>query len=127
MTESRAGGPPARRGPGELESEILSLLWTSPTAMGAGSVQEQLSGELAYTTVVTILSRLHDKGVLQRTRMGRSYVYAPVYDEAGLAARRMRQVLDKEGDRQAVLARFVSDLSTDDEALLRRLLEEGGS
>ncbi|OPC82822.1 CopY family transcriptional regulator [Embleya scabrispora] len=110
-----------------MESEILSLLWTSPTAMGAAAVQARVSGELAYTTVVTILSRLHDKGVLQRTRSGRSYVYAPVYDEAGLAARRMRQVLDKEGDRQAVLARFVSDLSTDDEALLRRLLEEGGS
>ncbi|WP_346011951.1 BlaI/MecI/CopY family transcriptional regulator [Streptomyces sp. SID3343] len=127
MSETRPGGPSARRGPGELESEILSLLWTSPTALGAGAVQEQLSGELAYTTVVTILSRLHDKGVLRRTRAGRSYVYAPVYDEAGLVARRMRQMLDKEADRQAVLARFVSDLSTDDEALLRRLLDEGGS
>jgi predicted transcriptional regulator len=86
-------------------------------------VRARLGGELAYTTVVTILSRLHVKGVLERTRAGRAYAYAPVADEPGLAARRMASVLAAEPDREAVLARFVSGLSTSDEQLLRRMLD----
>ncbi len=52
-------------------------------------MRERLGGGLAYTTVVTILSRLHAKGVLDRERAGRAYRYAPVADQAGLAALRM--------------------------------------
>ncbi|MBO0830763.1 MAG: BlaI/MecI/CopY family transcriptional regulator, partial [Actinobacteria bacterium] len=90
-------------------------------------VLDRLGGGLAYSTVVTILSRLHAKGVLTRLRSGRAYSYAPVADQPGLAARRMRGVLDAEADRAAVLARFVSDLSTADEDLLRRMLAEPGT
>jgi predicted transcriptional regulator len=120
------GGDRARRGPGELEAEILALLWTAGEPLTAVDVQRRLDGDLAYTTVVTILSRLHDKQVLDRARSGRAYAYEPVTDEPGLAARRMRQVLDSEDDRDAVLAQFVSNLSNADERVLRRLLEQGG-
>ena len=120
------GGPVPRRGAGELEAEVMAALHAAGQPLSPGAVQQRLAGapggrELAYTTVVTILSRLHAKGVLQRRRAGRSYVYAPVADQAGLAARRMRQVLDREADREVVLARFVSSLSARDEELLRRL------
>ena len=87
-----------------------------------GEVRDRLGGDLAYTTVVTILSRLHDKGVLGRRKAGRAFMYQPVADEPGLAARRMAQMLDAEPDREAVLARFVSSLSGTDEELLRRML-----
>ena len=73
----------------------------------------RLGGGLAYSTVVTILSRLHTKGVLTRRRTRRAYAYSPVADEPGLAARRMRQMLDRETDRAAVLEHFVSDLSSE--------------
>jgi len=76
--------------------------------------------------VVTILSRLHGKGVLDRRKAGRAFRYMPVADEPGLAARRMTQMLDAEPDREAVLARFVSGLSGRDEELLRRMLGEDG-
>lgn len=92
--------------------------------MTAGQVRASLDTDLAYTTVLTILARLYDKGALRRCRAGRAYAYRPVSDEAGLAARRMRRVLDEEPDRDTVLARFVGDLSEDDEQLLRRLLED---
>lgn len=88
----------------------------------AGWVQEHLEGDLAYTTVITILSRLYAKSVVTRTREGRSYTWTPVSDEAGLAALRMRRVLDGERDRDAVLARFISALSPGDEDRLRALL-----
>jgi predicted transcriptional regulator len=113
-----------RRGHGALEAEVLAALWSAPTPLTAGAVQRELGGTLAYSTVVTILSRLHVKGVLDRTPHGRAFAYTPVADEPGLAARRMRQVLDAESDRSRVLARFVSDLSDEDERLLRSLLAQ---
>jgi predicted transcriptional regulator len=112
----------ARRAHGELESEILAALWAVATPLTPGQVQHHIAGPPAYTTVVTTLSRLHDKGTLTRIRTGRAYAYTPVADEAGLAARRMRQVLDAESDRRTVLARFVSGLAPEDERELVRLL-----
>lgn len=77
--------------------------------------------------MVTILSRLHAKGVLTREPTGRAFAYAPVVDEPGLAARRMRKVLEAESDRGRVLAQFVSNLSDSDEQLLRTLLWQTGA
>ncbi|MGH3622381.1 MAG: BlaI/MecI/CopY family transcriptional regulator [Sciscionella sp.] len=112
----------SRRAPGELESEVLATLWASDKALSPAQVQRELGGDLAHTTVVTILTRLLAKGVLERTRRGRSFYYSPVADRPGLAARRMRQVLDAESNRDSVLAQFVSDLDDQDGRLLRELL-----
>ncbi|HEX8008421.1 MAG TPA: BlaI/MecI/CopY family transcriptional regulator [Trebonia sp.] len=116
------GDEAGRRAAGELEATVLAVLQDAGTAMSPAEVREQIGGDLAYTTVVTILSRLHAKGVLERSKSGRSFRYAPVADQPGLAARRMVRVLDDEPDREAVLARFVSTLSDSDEDLLRRML-----
>ena len=114
-----AGG---RRAAGELEAVALAVLQDARSDLSPAEVRERIGGDLAYTTVVTILTRLHDKGVLARRKDGRAYRYAPVADQPGLAARRMARVLDGEPDREAVLARFVSGLSGKDEELLRRML-----
>lgn len=113
---------PARRAPGELEGEVLAVLWAAGEPMVAGGVREQVSGDPAYTTVLTILTRLHDKGLVTRERAGRGYRYSPVRDEAGHAAAGMRDLLEHGGDRAAVLARFVSELAAEDEKLLEQLL-----
>ena len=117
----------SRRAAGELAAAALAVLQAADRSLTPGEVLDRLGGGLAYSTVVTILSRLHDKGVLTRLRSGRAYSYAPVADEPGLAARRMRGVLDGEADRAAVLARFVSELSPADESLLRQMLDDQGS
>ncbi|MFI5763190.1 BlaI/MecI/CopY family transcriptional regulator [Streptomyces sp. NPDC051563] len=115
---------PPRRGQGELEAQILAVLGTAPGPVTAGWVQERLPGTLAYTTVITILTRLHAKGAVARARAGRSFEWVQVADEAGLAALRMRKVLDGEADREAVLTSFVTSLSPGDEQLLRGLLAQ---
>jgi predicted transcriptional regulator len=122
--EADAAG--SRRGAGELAAEVLGILHAAGTPLSPGEVRERLGGDLAYTTVVTIMSRLHAKGVLDRERAGRAYRYLPVADEPGLAARRMASVLAAEPDREAVLARFVSGLSDEDEQALRRMLAGAG-
>ncbi|MFF9193632.1 BlaI/MecI/CopY family transcriptional regulator [Streptomyces sp. NPDC014779] len=114
----------ARRGQGELEAQVLAALRRAGGARTAGWVQERLGGDLAYTTVITILTRLHGKGAVSRERAGRSFEWTATADEAGLAALRMRKVLDAEADREAVLASFVTGLSPHDERLLRDLLAQ---
>jgi predicted transcriptional regulator len=114
-----------RRAAGALESEILGILRQASGPLSPGEVRQQLAagprGELSYSTVVTIASRLHAKGLLARRRAGRGYTYTPV-DEASLAASRMSQALGSGTDRGAVLSRFVSGLSGRDARLLRGLL-----
>jgi predicted transcriptional regulator len=117
----------ARRASGELEAAALAVLQSAGLPLTPGEVRDRLGCGLAYTTVVTILSRLHAKGVLTRAKAGRAYTYIPVADEPGLAARRMQRVLDGQADREMVLARFVSGLSAADESLLRRMLGDRGS
>jgi predicted transcriptional regulator len=122
-TEAETAG---RRAAGELEAAVLRVLQAAAEPLSPAEVRERIGGHLAYTTVVTILSRLHAKGVLDRRKSGRAYRYAPVADQPGLAARRMASMLDAEADREAVLARFVSALSDSDEELLRRVLADPG-
>lgn len=111
-----------RRARGELESDVLAALWAADGPLTAREVRGRLPGDLAYTTVLTILSRLHDKGMLVRHREGRGYAYEPVRDEASHTAQLMHSLLTGGSDRQAVLARFVSELSEQDEHLLHQLL-----
>jgi predicted transcriptional regulator len=114
-----------RRPAGELEANVLAALWAVDTPRTALQVQESLPMPLARTTVATILARLHEKGAVVRARAGRGYAYSPAQDRHGLTARRMHHELDKDTDREVVLARFVSQLSAEDERVLRELLETG--
>jgi predicted transcriptional regulator len=125
---SAPGRPGAeRRAAGALGAEILAILREADGPLTPGEVRQRLApqGELSYSTVVTIVSRLHAKGLLARQRAGRGFTYTPL-DEASLAASRMSQVLGGENDHDAVLSRFVSGLSSRDARLLRELLASGG-
>lgn len=94
--------------------------------MTPGEVLEALgeSANLSYSTVVTTLTRLHQKGAVTRARYGRAFRYRAVADAAGLIAERMNRLLAEESDRASVLRRFVSALEPQDEAILRRLLSD---
>ncbi|WP_328296824.1 BlaI/MecI/CopY family transcriptional regulator [Streptomyces sp. NBC_00435] len=122
MTDSASERRPA----GELESSVLAALWTAGAPQSAAQVRAAIPQPLARTTVATLLARLQEKGVVDRNPGVRGFLYYPVEDVHGLTARRMHRELDRDGDRSVVLARFVEGLGPDDEAELRRLLEEGG-
>jgi predicted transcriptional regulator len=81
---------------------------------------------LAYTTVMTILVRLWQKGRLERERDGRAFVYRPLETREQHAASRMGEFLVKAGDRPAALAHFLEALPPSDRAQLRRLLQGRG-
>jgi predicted transcriptional regulator len=113
-----------RRGPGELEAEVLGALWASSSALTPSDVRDLLPGDLAYTTVLTILRRLHDKGLVVREQPAgsRAYAYAPAVEQAELAAKQMHAFMAAGDDRRAVLARFLGRLSAADRRTLKDLL-----
>ena len=115
-----------RRRAGELSRLVLEALREAGRPLTPGEVLEWLqaagAGPLAYTTVVTILSRLHAQGIAERSRAGRAYAYSAAGGHAELTARRMRRLLDADDDRAGVLTSFVDGLSTRDERVLRELL-----
>ncbi|MGW5651349.1 BlaI/MecI/CopY family transcriptional regulator [Streptomyces humi] len=115
-----------RRAQGALETQVLAALHQADGPVTAGWVRERLGAGLAYTTVMTVLGRLLVKDAVTRRREGRSFVWLPAADQAGLAALKMRRVLDGERDRRAVLASFVTTLPEGDERLLRELLRHAG-
>ena len=107
---------------GSLETQVMAVMWA---AGGPLTVREALDalnarrGEpLAYTTVLTVMSRLADKGALARAERGRGHLYAPaVADEAALA---VQDVIQAYGN--AALSQFVDQASADP-ALRARLQE----
>ncbi len=114
-----------RRPDGALERDVLAVLWGAERALLPAEVNERIGGGHAYTSVATVLTRLHTKGLVERQAVGRGFAYTTVYDESELAARRIGEVLTSSSDRSKVLARFVGGLSTRDAAVLRRMLDEG--
>ncbi len=111
-----------RRPRGTLEQEIVAALATARGPMTPAQVRDQLGGDLAYTTVMTVLAQLTEKGLVTRERVGRAYAYSAIRDEAEVTARQMQRLLDAGDDRAAVLSRFVGVLSAEDERLLTDLL-----
>jgi predicted transcriptional regulator len=92
--------------------------------MTAAEVQRAVDPSLAYTTVLTSLVRLHEKGLVDRVRTGRSHTYTAVTDPAVTSARAMARAMEAGPDRTAVLAQFVGTLGPDALPMLRELLAE---
>lgn len=111
----------------EREVDVMSVLW----AAGSGTVSEvqrRLDDSLAYTTVLTVLRTLEEKGYVRHEIEGKAHRYFPLVerDEAGRSA--IRRLLGKifSGSPELLLTQLVSDRDVSDEELrrMRDLLDE---
>lgn len=120
----------------ELEAAIMDVVWSKPlTRFSVQDVLQVLERKrpIAYTTVMTTLSRLFDKGVLNREREGKRYVYSPRMTRQEFLEGTAREVLAGSVDEPtalALLAEKVSEATAteldDLEALIRRRRRELG-
>jgi predicted transcriptional regulator len=80
---------------GPLETDIMQIIWQDERST-VKKVHRKLSGgrDIAYTTVMTTMSRLAEKGVLNRHREGLAYVYTPAITEDDFVTMVVQQVLD---------------------------------
>ncbi|WP_375474640.1 BlaI/MecI/CopY family transcriptional regulator [uncultured Jatrophihabitans sp.] len=115
------------RSRGALEREVLACLGASDRPMTVHEVLDELDAELAYTTVMTTLSRLHAKNAVAREAAGRAFRYSlpggAAAAQASMTAHSMHRLLERGENRQTVLTKFVDELTTADGELLRQLLE----
>jgi predicted transcriptional regulator len=81
--KSSSPSPPALPPLHELEAEVMEELWSQQEAT-VRTVMDALNKRTrkprAYTTYMTIMARLHKKGVLDRRREGKTDLYAPTLD-----------------------------------------------
>ena len=118
------GFKPGARGAGhvlgELETTVMELLWRTP-GQTVNEVEERLRHrrEIAHTTVLTTLDRMHAKGYLTREKQGKAFVYAPHYTreefERGVAEEVLGALLGQ--FNEPALSAFVDLVGEDSEAL----------
>src|SRR5690349_17637434 len=115
---------------GPLEMQLLGLFEDGQPA-SVSEIQarlEQTGSELAYTTVMTVLSRLHQKGILTRKREGRRFLYAPSRqssDKTSGMVERIHRALFKTVRMRPLAALLEADeLSVEELRALRKLVDD---
>ena len=109
------------------ELEVMSILWRLGSATVA-EVRDALDGTLAYTSVLSALQTLEEKGYVRHEAEGRAYRYLPVVEAeraGGSAIARIRDAIFH-GSAERMFAQLVSDekLSKDELERMRRLLAD---
>ena len=111
----------------DRELDVMSVLWDAGSATVA-EVRERLSDDLAYTTVLTVLRTLEQKGYVGHTGEGRAHRYRPLVKRAAAGRSALRRLVDKvfDGSPELLLTQLVSDRNLGDEELrrLRKLLAD---
>ena len=116
---------------GDLELKVMAILWTSRKPLGVAGVSERLQGErlLAYTTVMTVLVNLFKKGVVDRAKQGKAYLYWAKEGQEKLANGLFERLLrgyygGSVEDFFAAFLRYKKSLSEEEFAVIRGQLEE---
>jgi predicted transcriptional regulator len=109
---------------GSLELRVLDALWRRGDAATVRDLQRDFP-RTAYTTLMTTLDRLHRKGVLERTKSGRAFLYQPRCSREdlrlGLAENALGEILGPGVSAHPLLSFFLDAVSRQDEALLDEL------
>ena len=110
---------------GALEIRVLEALWASDSAQSVRDLQPQFRN-IAYTTLMTTLDRLHRKGVLSREKAGRAFVYRTRGTRADLVAELAGDALGaafgaRADELRPILSFFVETVSREDRESLAAL------
>ena len=112
--------------PGDLERAAMEVLWAAGPCTARQVAERLASRGLAYTTWLTVLSRLEGKGLLRRERSGRAHTYSPVASREDHIAVLMQSALGQAADREAALQHFARTVTPAEADALRRALEGRG-
>jgi BlaI family penicillinase repressor len=109
------------------ELEVMSILWKRGSA-SVTEVREDLDGELAYTSVLSALQTLEEKGYVRHEPEGRAYRYFPLVEAERAGGSALARIKDAifHGSAERMFAQMVSDRKLGREELerMRRLLAD---
>ncbi|MBL1073858.1 BlaI/MecI/CopY family transcriptional regulator [Nocardia sp. 2] len=115
---------------GALESRAMAVLWESPEPLSVHDLVDRLGTAQrvpAYTTVLTVVTHLWEKGWVRREKVSRSYVYRPSRTRAEATTDLLREILDASPDAPAVLLHLARTASAREVEALREGLSGGES
>nr|WP_268249468.1 BlaI/MecI/CopY family transcriptional regulator [Streptomyces poonensis] len=106
---------------GELEDAVMTRVWKWNRPVTVREVLEDLQQErsIAYTTVMTVLDNLHQKGWVRREAEGRAYRYEAVSSRAAYAAALMNDAWSQSDNPAAALVAFFGMMSEEQRQALR--------
>ncbi|MGK5531629.1 BlaI/MecI/CopY family transcriptional regulator [Streptomyces sp. URMC 129] len=109
---------------GELEDAVMSRVWEWNRPVTVREVLEDLRRErsIAYTTVMTVLDNLHQKGWVRREQEGRAYRYEAVSTRAAYSAALMNDAWSESDNAAAALVAFFGMMSAEQTEALRDAL-----
>jgi BlaI family transcriptional regulator, penicillinase repressor len=109
---------------GDLEREVMQLIWADGP-LTAETVREKLARRLKESTVRTVLRRLEEKGYVEHTVEGRTYVYQATQPRGKVAAKAVKRIVDWfcNGSVEEVLVGMV-DSAMLDQRQLRRIADK---
>ena len=111
----------------DRELDVMAVLWQRGSGTVA-EVRDALDDDLAYTTVLTVLRTLEEKGYVTHTAEGKAHRYVPAVTQHAAGGSALSRVLDKifDGSTELLLTQLVSDRKLDPDELrrLRNLLDE---
>lgn len=120
------------RNQGELESAVLDVLWAARESNSAQLTSQEVCelltpyGALAITTVLTVLSRLADKGLVTRTPgPGRSLLFEATQTKAQYDASLLLRIIEDNPNPLLAFSHFTSGLSPEQLAALKQSLSQG--
>ena len=103
----------AKRKQGELESEVLGCLWDRPAGLSSQQILAMLGDDdIKVTTVLTVLSRLEDKGLITKAAgTSRGYVFQASTTREQHTAKALVELVGQTGNPAAVFSHFASGLT----------------
>ena len=111
---------------GDLEADVMSVVWDKREAT-VQDVKDALDPhrELAYTTIMTVMSRLAAKGMLNRRKEGRAYIYTPADSQEKVAGSLLRLLIQRfyNGATASAIAHLLETEEDVDQAELEELEE----
>ena len=114
----------------DAELEVMQILWRCEAPVARARVEAEMAKlrPMAQTTLLTLLTRLADKGFVRIEKQGRSSFYTPLVSQADYQARQSKRFVDQlfGGSMSAFASALTaSGLSKEDLEELRKMLEDG--
>ena len=108
------------------ELDIMSVLWRRKSAT-VGEIRDELTDDLAYPTVQTMLRVLESKGFVKHTQDGRAFRFHPLVTQDDLADSALKRLVTKvyHGSRELLITRLIADdeISADELKRIKKALQ----
>ncbi|MFH5228171.1 BlaI/MecI/CopY family transcriptional regulator [Antrihabitans spumae] len=118
------------KGLGALEADVMDILWRCAEPQSVRDILDSLTHRnqtFAYTTVLTVMTHLYEKGWVLRDKHGRGFLYRPSRSREEATSRALREILDASADSAAVLLHLARNVSATESEAIRLGLSSGDS